>query len=245
MWAARVDPDQAASNLSKWAKKLGVENPPEWLKTATAGRRTHRYAFCALLILIFAGGVFVGIQKQSILNAVNFWGSKEGDHAEPNITVRYTVFMPRKDDHLAGANVHFDVLMPAHGCGKGVLRAPIGQMDSRILDDNFQFLVRQLDARDPQKQCSVGYMPSGQDQFTTANVDPPEYFADQIEGEIKSGRRNLYVLYAWKYAYDDKPNDYYITEFCSFYESNFEVMRECQPQHIATYHHLNTTSGLN
>ena len=61
MYASQVGPDQAVSNLSLWAKKFGVENPPEWLKEKSADRRIRRSAAIGLASLLTIGGFMAGM----------------------------------------------------------------------------------------------------------------------------------------------------------------------------------------
>jgi hypothetical protein len=57
MWAARVSPEQAESNLSGWLRKFGVENPPVFIRKKIADRRIRLAAFATLLLLMFTGGI--------------------------------------------------------------------------------------------------------------------------------------------------------------------------------------------
>ena len=61
MYASQVDPDQAVSNLFKWAKKIGIEDPPQWLRDKSADRKMRRNATIALAVLLVAGGAIGGI----------------------------------------------------------------------------------------------------------------------------------------------------------------------------------------
>jgi hypothetical protein len=59
MWAARVPPDQAVTNLDLWLRRLGVENPPTWLRDRATDRRVRRVASIALLLLLGWGGAIL------------------------------------------------------------------------------------------------------------------------------------------------------------------------------------------
>jgi hypothetical protein len=61
MYASQIGPDQAASNLSLWAKKFGVEDPPEWLKKKSADKKVRRWATIALSTLLVSGGFLAGM----------------------------------------------------------------------------------------------------------------------------------------------------------------------------------------
>ena len=61
MYASQVGPHEAVSNLSLWAKHLGIENPPEWLKAKSADRYVRRRAAIALAGLLLFGGFLGGM----------------------------------------------------------------------------------------------------------------------------------------------------------------------------------------
>jgi hypothetical protein len=61
MYASQVGPDQAASNLSLWVKKFGIEDPPQWLKQKSADRKVRRWALIALGCLLVIGGFLGGM----------------------------------------------------------------------------------------------------------------------------------------------------------------------------------------
>jgi hypothetical protein len=57
MWATQVGPNDAVSNLSEWARKCGIKDPPAWLRARITDRRVRRGAAIALGILLFLGGM--------------------------------------------------------------------------------------------------------------------------------------------------------------------------------------------
>jgi hypothetical protein len=59
MWASQVGPDDAATNLTLWAKKVGIENPPEWLREKAANRAVRNFVAAGLAFLLLSGS-FVG-----------------------------------------------------------------------------------------------------------------------------------------------------------------------------------------
>jgi hypothetical protein len=61
MYASQVGPHQAVSNLSQWAVKLGIENPPEWLKAKSADRVVRRQATTILAVFLLIGGFLGGM----------------------------------------------------------------------------------------------------------------------------------------------------------------------------------------
>jgi hypothetical protein len=61
MYVTQVGPDQAASNLSQWAVKLGMEDPPKWLKAKSADRKVRQHAAIALAGLLVFGGFLGGM----------------------------------------------------------------------------------------------------------------------------------------------------------------------------------------
>jgi hypothetical protein len=57
MWGTQVGPNEAVSNLSEWVAKIGIRNPPAWLKERAVDRRVRRGAFFMFVILLFLGGM--------------------------------------------------------------------------------------------------------------------------------------------------------------------------------------------
>jgi hypothetical protein len=56
-WAMRTDPNEATSNLAKWARKFGIKDPPAWLRAKVMDRRVRATVVAAFCILIFLGGM--------------------------------------------------------------------------------------------------------------------------------------------------------------------------------------------
>jgi hypothetical protein len=59
MYVSQVGPDQAVSNLSQWAVKFGINDPPQWLKAKSTDRLIRRrgaIALAALLVITIQGG---------------------------------------------------------------------------------------------------------------------------------------------------------------------------------------------
>jgi hypothetical protein len=83
MYASQVGPHQAASNLSLWAIKFGIENPPEWLRAKSTDRLVRRRATMALAALLLIGGFLGGI-------AFNDWWSSLDPLKNPNVWERLT-----------------------------------------------------------------------------------------------------------------------------------------------------------
>jgi hypothetical protein len=61
MWATQVGPTEAVSNLSEWAVKFGIENPPEWLKAKSVDRAVRLRAAAVLAALLVIGGFMGGM----------------------------------------------------------------------------------------------------------------------------------------------------------------------------------------
>jgi hypothetical protein len=55
MWAARTGPEQAISNLSKWATLVGVRHIPAWLRDRTIDRIVYRWGWVAIVALVVIG----------------------------------------------------------------------------------------------------------------------------------------------------------------------------------------------
>jgi hypothetical protein len=70
MWASQVGPHQAVSNLSLWAQKFGIENPPEWLKAKSADRLWRRRAAFSFAALLLIGGFMGGIAFSDYLRPI-------------------------------------------------------------------------------------------------------------------------------------------------------------------------------
>jgi hypothetical protein len=51
MWAARVRPDQAGSNLAEWARKIGLHRVSTWLRRRAAARWVFCLGVVALVII--------------------------------------------------------------------------------------------------------------------------------------------------------------------------------------------------
>jgi hypothetical protein len=58
---ARTGPDEAASNLSKWAEKVGLHNAPRWLRSKAADRLVLRWGKVVLVLLALVGFCAGGI----------------------------------------------------------------------------------------------------------------------------------------------------------------------------------------
>jgi hypothetical protein len=69
MWATQVGPKEAVSNLSEWAVKFGIENPPEWLKAKSVDRVVRRRAAIILGILLLVGGFIGGMAFDDYLHS--------------------------------------------------------------------------------------------------------------------------------------------------------------------------------
>jgi len=67
MWACQVGPTEAVSNLSLWAQKFGIENPPEWLKAKSADRTIRQRAMIGLAALLVVGGFMGGMAFEDFL----------------------------------------------------------------------------------------------------------------------------------------------------------------------------------
>lgn len=61
MWATQVGPNEAVSNLSEWARKCGIKDPPAWLRARATDRRVRRSAAVLFCALLFWGGM--GFEK--------------------------------------------------------------------------------------------------------------------------------------------------------------------------------------
>ena len=57
MWATQVGPNEAVSNLSEWARKCGIKDPPAWLRERRTDRRVRAVAIIGLVFLVFLGGM--------------------------------------------------------------------------------------------------------------------------------------------------------------------------------------------
>ncbi len=60
MWATQVGPNKAKANLSEWAIKFGIPDPPAWLKAQAVDRRVRNIATVVSGILLFVGGILFG-----------------------------------------------------------------------------------------------------------------------------------------------------------------------------------------
>src|SRR4029077_20270850 len=60
LWASQIGPDEAVSNLSLWANKFGINDPPQWLKDKSTDRIVRRRAMIVLAVLLLFGGALVG-----------------------------------------------------------------------------------------------------------------------------------------------------------------------------------------
>jgi hypothetical protein len=59
MWAARTGPEEAASNLAKWAELVGVRRVPAWLRDRSIDRLVYRSAGVAMIAFVAIGIVGV------------------------------------------------------------------------------------------------------------------------------------------------------------------------------------------
>jgi hypothetical protein len=55
MWAARTGPEQAVSNLAKWATLFGIHPIPAWLRDRTIDMIAYRWAGVAMVGLVAIG----------------------------------------------------------------------------------------------------------------------------------------------------------------------------------------------
>jgi hypothetical protein len=83
MYVTQVGPGEAASNLSKWATWIGIENPPEWLKAKSADRKVRRRAVMALAILLVFGGFLGGMVFDDYLRTISNGPPKNPNSWEP------------------------------------------------------------------------------------------------------------------------------------------------------------------
>jgi hypothetical protein len=108
MWAAQVPPDQAVSNIYAWLQRIGIANPPEWLRQKIADEKVRRAAFVALLLLVFVGGIGAdyqfGIGRSLVGTADNaptagaspyHWDALSSDEAA-RLRAELTAFTPQK-----------------------------------------------------------------------------------------------------------------------------------------------------
>ena len=64
MAMARTPPDEARSNLSKWALSFGLRNPPDWLENVSADTIARRWAARTMALLI---GIAIGYGSTTTL----------------------------------------------------------------------------------------------------------------------------------------------------------------------------------
>jgi hypothetical protein len=57
MALARTSPDDAVSNLSKWAKRAGLHDIPQWLRNQRADEIAYHWAKISLIVLITIGAL--------------------------------------------------------------------------------------------------------------------------------------------------------------------------------------------
>jgi hypothetical protein len=86
MWATQVGPTEAVSNLSEWAVKFGIENPPEWLKAKSVDRIVRRRAAVVLAALLVIGGFMGGMAFDDYLKTNSLASNTQvqtGNHWPP------------------------------------------------------------------------------------------------------------------------------------------------------------------
>ena len=74
MALARTGPDEARSNLSKWAETFGIPEVPSWLRMRSADRLAFRGAATAMVLLVglaagFWAGAYAGLLKTAPLSS--------------------------------------------------------------------------------------------------------------------------------------------------------------------------------
>src|SRR5438876_814268 len=84
MWASQIGPDAAVTNLSSWAQKFGIENPPEWLRQKAASRTVRQLAAAGLGMLLLLGGFAGGMVFNDYLRGTDATNSlRQSSRWEP------------------------------------------------------------------------------------------------------------------------------------------------------------------
>lgn len=232
MWATSVTPDQAVSNLSEWAKKLGVQDPPAWLRDKTADQRVRKFALVAMIASVFVFGVLADrFWISSVSPQIAKWSVRNGDPASSQVYIRrMEAGYAKNSDNRFGINIVYDAVagnklsnvcymgeafaLPPHDATPGSISKKLDQFARRLpYEQNLS------DCPKLPTDFGPGYV------FTTI-FPPQESVTPAIIKEVIDGKRGLYVLFVL--AYRETPQSRATVQTaCSYFVRDLVTPHEC------------------